>query len=158
MEPSTMEPSTPQHSSRSSSKHLTRDERIRVQTLRRIGWKHKAIALHLGITTRQVEHSLSSKRVTPKKRTGRRSQLTEEQVDQLEVFVYSSKTGRLMSYLNLSVGPFSNWEVGEYAIRNALRKRGYSRHVARAKPPLSPENRQIRLAFAHEHVNWTKEQ
>jgi len=79
-------------------------------------------------------------------------------VDQLEVFVCSSKTGRLMSYLNLSVGPFSNWEVGEYAIRNTLRKRGYSRHVARAKPPLSPENRQIRLAFAHEHVNWTKEQ
>lgn len=63
-----------------------------------------------------------------------------------------------MSYLHLATGPFSDYGVTEYAIRRALRVRGYSRCVARAKPPLSPENRRIREQWALEHVNWSREQ
>lgn len=149
-------PSTPQH--RSSSNHLSRDQRIEIRTLRRIEWTHQAIADHLGITIRQVEHSLSTPHVTPKKKTGRKPILSEEQINQIEIFVCSSQTGRLMSYLHLATGPFSDYGVTEYAIRRALRVRGYSRCVARAKPPLSPENRRIREQWALEHVNWSREQ
>jgi hypothetical protein len=62
-----------------------------------------------------------------------------------------------MSYLALSGSPFHHFKVGEYAGR-ALQERSYSRYVARAKPPLSLQNRHNRLVLAREHVNWTKEQ
>lgn len=130
-----MEPSTPRLS------HLSRDQRIQVQTLRLAGHSIKNIANLLSFTERQVQYAAATERVTPKKHTGRRSQLSDAQVDQLEVFICSSRTSQLISYLQLATGPFTNWKVGEYIIRNALRKRGYIRHVARAKPPLSPENR-----------------
>ena len=48
--------------------------------------------------------------------------------------------------------------IGEYAIRSALRRAGYKRYVALRKPPISEKNRQLRLEFALEHLNWTDEQ
>ena len=44
-----------------------------------------------------------------------------------------------MSYLELSIN-FPEWDVGQAAIGNALRRRVYSRHIARQKPLLSDEN------------------
>jgi ketohexokinase/beta-glucosidase len=143
---------------RSSSTHLTRDQRLQIQTLRDIKWTHKAIATHLNVTERQVEYSLSQEHVTPKKKTGRKSTLSERDVDEIEIFICSSRTGRLMSYLHLATGPFEHFQVGQYAIQLALKKRGYTRHVARAKPPLNAQNRANRLQWAQEHVNWTREQ
>jgi ketohexokinase/beta-glucosidase len=95
--------------------------------------------------------------VTPRKRPGRPPVLSEEQIDEIELFVVSSKTGRLMSYLELSV-QFSEFQVGPEAIRSALRRRGYKRYIARQKPPLSEANKRERLYWAQEHVNWTREQ
>ncbi len=48
--------------------------------------------------------------------------------------------------------------IGWYAIRNALRRAGFSRRVARRKPPISEKNRRARLRWAIEHVGWTYEQ
>ena len=149
-------PSTP--SRRSKHPDLTRDERIQCLTLRSIGWSYEAIARHLGVTQRQVQTASSTDHPTPKKRKGRCPLLSEAQADELEVFICYSRTNRLMSYLHLATGPFAHWGASEYAIRYALRKRGYKRYVARAKPPLSEQNKAIRLQWALEHVNWTREQ
>jgi transposase len=124
-----MEPSTPR------SSHLSRDQRIQIQTLRLAGHSIKDIANLLGFTERQVQYAAAAERVTPKKHTGRRPQLSNAQVDQLEVFICSSRTSRLISYLQLATGPFTDWKVGEYIIRNALRKRGYT---SRSKSQTTP--------------------
>jgi hypothetical protein len=58
-----------------------------------------------------------------------------------------------MSFLRLATVLFPHWRVGEDTIRRALRGRGYFRRIARAKPPLSDVNRQIRLQWARDHVN-----
>jgi len=63
-----------------------------------------------------------------------------------------------MSYQALAEGPFAEWEVTQYAIRTALRSRGYTRRVAHAKPPLTERNRQIRATWAQEHLHWSAEQ
>jgi hypothetical protein len=59
-EPSTLleAPSTP-------TLHLSRDQRLQVQTLRLAGQTYTQIADLLSITYRQVAYSATSKRVTP---------------------------------------------------------------------------------------------
>jgi transposase len=146
-------PSTPPH-----HRYLSRDERLQVQTLHLAGHTQTFIANLLGITRRQVSYAIASERVTPKKRHGRPSSLTDAQVDELEAYIRTSRASRQMSYLALAEGPFQAWGVGEYVIRHALRGRGYARYIAYAKPPLSEENKRLRLKWAEAHKNWSREQ
>ena len=59
-----------------------------------------------------------------------------------------------MSYLEVTAY-FSHWDIGEIAVKNALESRGYSRCLARDKPPISETNRIIRKSWAEAHLNWT---
>ena len=59
-----------------------------------------------------------------------------------------------MSYLEISAD-FSDWNVSEIAIKNELETRGYSRCLARQKPPISESNRAIRKSWAENHLLWT---
>ena len=67
--------------------------------------------------------------------------------DESEIFICSSKETRQMTYLELAVN-FPRWNVDEDAIRNALKRKGYSRFIARIEPPLSVEHRRLRLQWA----------
>src|SRR6266702_111842 len=53
--------------------------------------------------------------------------------------------------------PLCTLAGGEYTIRNALRKEGFKRYVARAKP-LSERNKALCPQWAQEYLTWTKEQ
>ena len=68
----------------------------------------------------------------------------------------STRETMRMSYVEISAN-FSDWNVGEIAIKNALEKRGYSRCLPRQKPPISGSNRAIRKSWAENHLLWTEE-
>jgi hypothetical protein len=122
-------------------RYLSRDERLRAQTLRDTGWKLSKIQRKLGISWNQAQYACSHQ-LTPQKRSGRPPVLGEEQVDEIELFVVSSKTNRLMSYQRLSAvfQPVMGALATAGAIQGALERRGYKRYVARQKPPLSAKN------------------
>ena len=61
-----------------------------------------------------------------------------------------------MSFLELALH-FRRWSAGEYAIRNALRKRGYERRLPRSSPPLSENHRAVRVSWSEQHLNWHRE-
>jgi hypothetical protein len=86
-------PSTPIY-----NQHLSRDQRLQVQTLRVAGHTYKYIADLFKITERQVAYAVTSNQVTPKRRSGRPQTLTNAQADELEAFIRSSRGMRQMSY------------------------------------------------------------
>jgi ketohexokinase/beta-glucosidase len=77
-------------------------------------------------------------------------------MDDIIAFISSSKrTSRLLYY---KVIRELELDVSVETLARSLRKRGYSRSVALRKPPLTEHTKQLRLAWALEHVNWTREQ
>ncbi|KAI0999479.1 hypothetical protein K3495_g8717 [Podosphaera aphanis] len=149
----TMNSSRPK--SRSYRARTTRDQRLQAKTLRSTGLTYLQISRQLGISHRQVQTIITSDDINPGKSTGRRSVLSEEQVDELEAFVCSSATNRQMAYLELAIGPFQHWGVSEKVIGSVLKKRGFSRQRAHEKPILTEESRKVRKEWARTHLNWS---
>ena len=146
-------PSTPQ---RRKGIYLNRDQRLQARTLRQVGQSYRQISDFLNCTERQVQHACTSKDgPTPKRRSGRTSRITPEMTQELIEYVCQSRETRQMSYLALATGPFLHWNVGQEAIRYTLKKEGFVRAIARAKPPLSETNRLNRLAWAEQHKDWS---
>jgi transposase len=133
----------------------TRDDRIRVRTLREMGHTHTAIACHLGLTRNQVQYA-SQRPSTPQRRSGRPSTLSADATDQIIEWICASKANRRCRWDQIprKLG----LDIGYYAVRYTLRKAGFSCRLARRKPPISERNREARLAFALEHRDWTSEQ
>ena len=135
---------------------LSRDLRLQARTLKEIGWKYAKIAEFLKITLHQVQYACSHRPTPQKRRCGRKSTIDAVSRQFLVEFVCASAENRQLPYNQL---PWKlGWDVTEDAIRLALKKEGFSRRIARRKPPISETNRLLRLAWAHEHLNWTKEQ
>ena len=85
-EESQQDPKTPKR------KHFTRDDLIRAQTLRGIGWTY------LDATIRQIQTACVNN-PTPKKHSGRLIVLTKAQIQQLINFISSSQAGCQMSFI-----------------------------------------------------------
>ncbi|KAG9249358.1 uncharacterized protein F5Z01DRAFT_631838, partial [Emericellopsis atlantica] len=128
---------SPQPSGRASN--TSRDTRISIRTLRSAGWTYQQIATHLHLTLRQVQHAATTQ-ATPRRSTGRPPLLTEAQLEELIEFVCSSQRARRMAYWRLPQE--LGWDCSVYAIRNALRRAGFKRYVARRKPPIIEATRQ----------------
>lgn len=145
-------PQTPKpHSNRAS-----RDTRIAARTLRNQHYTYAQIASQLGITQRQVQKACTDERPTPRKARGQRRKLSEETVDEVIEFITQSKETRRMSFKELIER--LELPVTKNTLRKALARRGYHRCKALRKPPLSDRTRRLRLTWALEHVNWTREQ
>ena len=115
-------------------KQLSRDQRLQIQTLYNVGFKYQQIQEALSDfkpSYWQIRNACIASRPTPKKRSGRPPILLEEQIDEIELFIIAKRSHRFLSYERLAVGPFSKFNVGWEAIKNALERRGFQRYVAR---------------------------
>ena len=139
-------------------KHLTHNQFIEIRTLRRFRLTIQNTANELGFTSRQAQYACAKEEENPTPHKGRPPILSTEQVDELEAFIRESPETRQMNYLELAMGPFSYWGCSERLTSDALKKRGYSRCIARNKPPLSAVNKQKRLELAQLHLDWSEEQ
>lgn len=134
---------------------MSRKQRIKVHTLRSIGWKYHQITFHLSLTMRQVAFPATHPR-TPRKCSGRPPKITKDMMKELIQFISASAHNRRMQYAKIPA--VLGWDVTESAIRYALKKEGYSRCMALRKPPISLVNQRTRLLRAQPHVTWTREQ
>lgn len=138
-------PKTPQ------SKTLTRDLRLQVHTLHKIGLGYAEIASQLNISQRQVQYAWNH-RLTPQfKCSGAKSSLNTESLQVLIEFVCASRRNRRLSYFEIPLE--LGWDrISPVTIQHALQKEGFRKH------PLSEKNRRARLAWALEHQDWTRTQ
>ena len=136
-------PSTPKN------RYLDRDIRLKILTLRDLGWHYGPIATHLNVTPRQVQLAINAGHPTPSKRPGRPSTIDTPQRQDLVAYVTRNKETRRLTYGQLAA--IFNASIDR--IRLALHKAGYSRRVARKKPPISEQTRLFRLAWAWEHLD-----
>jgi transposase len=132
-----------------------RDERLQVQTLRRAGLSYSQIQEQLNLTPHQIAYAINHP-TTPKKRKGRPSMLSQEEIDHIIHWVCASPRNRRTAWAKIPI--ILELNVSFYAIRTALRNAGFARRVARRKPPISETNRQRRLQWAIEHADWSVNQ
>lgn len=139
------------------SLELTRDQRLRIQTLFfDANFTHEQISLQTGHTYDQVCYAIRHRLTPQKRKTGRKVLLNTPQRKRLIQWVTASQENRETPWAEIP--SILGLEYGEYAIRIAFKKEGFARRIARRKPPLSEENRKKRLKWAEEHKNWTDEQ
>ncbi|OJJ70948.1 hypothetical protein ASPBRDRAFT_43823 [Aspergillus brasiliensis CBS 101740] len=131
--PSTPEPST--SPKLTYSRRLDRDDRIRILTLRDAGFTYEQIVNQLHISYRQVQYTCQSQQVSPRKAKGNAPKLSDEEVDRIIQWISSSKRTRRLPYHR--VIEELQLPVGVAALARALKKRGYSRHIALQKPSAS---------------------
>jgi transposase len=146
-------PITPLRPPEPARRQLTCDQRRDIRPMNSLGYDHELIAAQLrpDVSLRQIQYTVETERATPRKRCGRPPKLSTAQVDALVAFVRRDSTTRRMTYQQLADA--LDFNVTADTIRFALRSRGYHRRVALRKPPLSDENKRIRLRWASEHVH-----
>jgi DNA-binding CsgD family transcriptional regulator len=149
-------PNEPPQTPRSHSAWASRDMRIAARTLRDQHYTYAQIASQLGITQRQVQKACTDERPTPRKPRGQRRKLSEDKLTEVIKFITQSKETRRMGFEELIHR--LQLPVSKNTLRRALARRGYHRYKALRKPPLSNRTRALRLTWALEHVNWTREQ
>ncbi len=133
---------------------MTRDERLRAQSLREARWGIRRIATHMGKSYQQIRYACRHRPTPHKGRKGRRRKLSEHQVKELIKFVTASKANRRMAWRNLPKA--LGWNVSESTIRRALHAAGFRRCRALTKLPISERNRLRRLRWAKRHLKWTR--
>ncbi|KAF4625082.1 hypothetical protein G7Y89_g13087 [Cudoniella acicularis] len=78
---------------------------------------------------------------------------SQAQAEKLVEFVYASAQNRRMSFQKLV--EVMDFGIKNDAIRIALLREGFHRRLVMRKPPITEKNRQLRKAWALEHVEWT---
>lgn len=156
--PRTPEPEPEPEEGSDSSIFTTRDQRIAILTLRNAAhYKLKDIADTLKLSLRQVQYACSQPNLTPVKRSGRPPKLSPEQIIELIAYVTHTKDTRRIP-INKLPEKLGWTGIGIQAIKTALKNAGYRRYVALRKPPISERTRKRRLAWAEEHLSWSREQ
>lgn len=101
---------------------LSRDDRIRILTLRDAGLTYLQISSQLGITHHQVQYTVNSGQISLKKPPGNKAKLSEEDVDRIIAFITVSERTRRLSFEK--VIQELDLPVGYTALARALKKRG----------------------------------
>src|SRR5437868_15154729 len=83
-------------------RQLARDKGIQILTFRRLGMTYEAITkLFSNISPRQIEHLVQKGHPTPQKHPGRPPFITDEQLQELTAFIYTSKRTRHLPWNRL---------------------------------------------------------
>jgi hypothetical protein len=135
---------------------LTYKERCRIFTLSDfLGWKQEAIATSMGLPRTTVQSAIYSMMETPTKQLGRKPKPTGQIRKRLVAGATLDAAHRRMTYGEIA--QLEGIQAGRKALVAAFKRESYHRRAAMAKPLLTQSQKQARLAWAREHLEWTLE-
>lgn len=143
-------------SSTSIRKQLTWDLRLQVHTLHDVDFQYIRIAFSLDILQDQIQYALNHRLTSQNKLSDSFLIINDDAAKILIDFICASHFHRWMSYF-LVVYKL-NWNVFERVIQHFLKLHDFHRHETRRKSYISKHNRLARLAWAYEHLFWTRKQ
>ena len=139
-----MEVPTPKQPRRQRHTELTRDDRLKIQTLYfDAELTRDQICLQLDITYSQVCDTIRHRLTPQKHKCGTKPFLNSPQRKRLIEWVTSSRENR--EVLWAAIPDIFGWECGEKAIRKAFKKEGFIQTISRKKPALLEEHKADRL-------------
>jgi ketohexokinase/beta-glucosidase len=126
-------------------------------TLRAAGFTYTKIQGQFeDITYDQVRYTCRSEKWTPRKARGAPIKLSEQEVDEILLFITGTRRGRRLPYHK--VVRELQLPVNASTLSRTLAKRGYYRYKALRKPYLTTVHREARVQFARDHLHWTWEE
>jgi len=136
---------------------LTYKQRYRIFTLfDLLHWSSEAIAVAMGLPRTTVQSVLRSGVESPKKQTGRKPIITRKARERLVARATLNAAHRRMTYKEIA--QLEGVQAGRKALMAAFKMESYGRRVATLKPLLTEAQKQVRLAWAIEHLTWKPEQ
>ncbi|KAF3056853.1 hypothetical protein CFAM422_012667 [Trichoderma lentiforme] len=129
---------------------LTRDDRVAIRALRdNTDFSILKIARLLDVTYRQVQWALSGP-LTPRKQRPRKGKLSDEQLQQLKLFLDEDVMNRTIAWQDLRFFVPGFEFVGVRAITTGLRQLGYSRVKRKRKCLSNPQVRAARVRMCRQ--------
>ena len=123
---------------------LTRDQRLRIQTLFfDANFTCDQICLQTGHTYRQVCYAIQHRLTPQKRKSGKRVLLSTPQKKKLIQWVTAFRENREIPWI--AILEILGLDYGVSAIRTVFKKEGYRRRVSKRKCLLTEENRKKRL-------------
>ena len=110
----------------------------------------------MGLPRTTVQSVIRSQVEAPKKQTGRKPAITGEIRERLVARATLDAAHRRMTYKEIA--RLEGVQACRKALVAAFKMESYGRRVATSKPLLTEAQKQVRLAWAIEHLSWTPEQ
>lgn len=110
----------------------------------------------MGLPRSTVQSVLQSGIQVPKRPAGRKPAITDKIRERLIARATLDAAHRRMPYTEIA--RLEGVQAGRKALMAAFKMESYGRRVATAKPLLTEVQKQVRLAWATEHLSWKPEQ
>jgi hypothetical protein len=143
-----------------SGYEIPRDQRIQIITLKDIThWPFEQIGAELALpaaTCRRIYNKFHAAGTPSRRRRSGRPPLFNAQVKrELVAFITQNRFTRRLSYEDIIT--IRSYDCSPRTLRRVLASLGFHKRVPRRKFHVRPENQALRVAWALEHLYWTRE-
>lgn len=142
-------------------KEISTETRAQINILRKIGKTYREIAQMLKISKGAVQAAVERFRETGQNTNKIRSGRKRKTTQRIDNKIYAiSKADRFKSATKIraEINEDLDKPVSLTTVKRRLREKGMIGRIAARKPYLRPQNKEKRLNFAKEHIDWTVDQ
>jgi transposase len=119
------------------------------------GWTHEKVGYSLGISKDTVTYTLHKQTWTPHKQRGRKPKIDTPTRKRLITRARLDRLHRRKPFEEITF--LKGISACKRSLYKAFKKEGYFRRITTEKPLISPTQREARLKWAYEHLEWTPE-